>query len=70
MPGLGGIGGFKLQVQDRTGAGYPALYAATQKLIAAAQQRPELTGIFSNFQINAPRCACSRPATPMASSCR
>jgi gold/copper resistance efflux pump len=55
VPGLGAIGGFKLQVQDRAGAGYPALHAATQKLIAAAQQRPELTGLFTSFQINAPQ---------------
>jgi gold/copper resistance efflux pump len=55
VPGLGTIGGFKLQVQDRTGAGYPALHAATQKLMAAAQQRPELTGLFTSFQINAPQ---------------
>ena len=55
VPGLGTIGGFKLQVQDRSGQGYAALHAATQKLIAAAQKRPELTGLFSSFQINAPQ---------------
>jgi gold/copper resistance efflux pump len=55
VPGLGTIGGFKLQVQDRNSQGYAALHAATQKLIAAAQQRPELTGLFSSFQINAPQ---------------
>ena len=55
VPGLGAIGGFKLQVQDRSGAGYVALQAAVQKLMTAAQQRPELTGLFTSFQINAPQ---------------
>jgi gold/copper resistance efflux pump len=55
VPGLGAIGGFKLQVQDRSGQGYEALHAATQKLIDAATQRPELTGLFTSFQVNAPQ---------------
>jgi gold/copper resistance efflux pump len=55
VPGLGTIGGFKLQVQDRSGQGYEALHAATQKLLAAAMQRPELTGLFTSFQVNAPQ---------------
>jgi gold/copper resistance efflux pump len=55
VPGLGAIGGFKLQVQDRGGQGYAALHAATEKLLAAARQRPELTGLFSSFQVNAPQ---------------
>lgn len=55
VPGLGAIGGFKLQVQDRAGAGYAELHAATEKLLAAARARPELTGLFSSFQINAPQ---------------
>jgi gold/copper resistance efflux pump len=55
VPGLGAIGGFKLQIQDRNGQGYAALHAATQQLMAAAQQRPELTGLFTSFQINSPQ---------------
>ncbi len=55
VPGLGAIGGFKLQVQDRTSQGYAALHAATEKLLTAARQRPELTGLFTSFQVNAPQ---------------
>ncbi|MDP3071390.1 MAG: multidrug efflux RND transporter permease subunit [Opitutaceae bacterium] len=55
VPGLGAIGGFKLQVQDRGSQGYAALNAATEKLLAAARQRPELTGLFTSFQVNAPQ---------------
>ncbi len=55
VPGLGAIGGFKLQVQDRANQGPAALHAATTKLLAAASQRPELTGLFSSFQIGAPQ---------------
>ncbi|MFP5246243.1 MAG: efflux RND transporter permease subunit, partial [Thermoanaerobaculia bacterium] len=38
VPGLGATGGFKMQVQDRSGQGYAALLDATQKLTAAAAQ--------------------------------
>lgn len=55
VPGLGAMGGFKLQVEDRTGAGYEALYAATQKLVGEASKRPELVGLFSSFQVNVPQ---------------
>ncbi len=49
------MGGFKLQVEDRAGQGYVALYEATQKLLAEAAKRPELAGLFSSFQVNVPQ---------------
>ncbi len=55
VPGLGAMGGFKLQVEDRGSAGPAALHDATQKLIAAASERPEFAGLFSSFQINVPQ---------------
>lgn len=55
VPGLGAIGGFKMQVQDRGNQGDAALHAATGKLLAAASQRPELTGLFTSFQVSAPQ---------------
>ncbi|MCK6501390.1 MAG: efflux RND transporter permease subunit, partial [Nitrospira sp.] len=55
VPGLGAIGGFKMEVQDRGGHGPAALYEATQKLLAEAMRRPELTGLFSSFQVNVPQ---------------
>ncbi|MCY7296628.1 efflux RND transporter permease subunit [Alteromonas sp. a30] len=53
--GMGTIGGFKLQVQDRSSQGYEALYDVTQKVIQKAYQRPELTGVFSSYQVNVPQ---------------
>ncbi|HKN66104.1 MAG TPA: efflux RND transporter permease subunit [Gemmatimonadaceae bacterium] len=53
--GLGSVGGFKLQVEDRAGLGDSALYAATQALLGRAYQTPSLAGEFSSFQINVPQ---------------
>jgi gold/copper resistance efflux pump len=55
VPGLGAMGGFKMEVQDRTGQGPVALFDATQTLLAEAGKRPELTGLFSSFQVNVPQ---------------
>ncbi|HZD52524.1 MAG TPA: efflux RND transporter permease subunit, partial [Woeseiaceae bacterium] len=38
--GLGTIGGFRMQIEDRTGHGFEALYAETQKLIKGGWQTP------------------------------
>ena len=54
--GIGTAGGFKMQVQDRTGTGDPqALQAATGQLLAAARQRPEIASLFSSFRANVPQ---------------
>ncbi|PKU23554.1 efflux RND transporter permease subunit [Telmatospirillum siberiense] len=55
VQGLGTIGGFKLQVEDRTDQGYEALDAAIRSVIAKARQTPELTGVFSSYKINVPQ---------------
>jgi len=55
VQGLGTIGGFKLQVQDRSNFGANELYKQVQNVIAKASQRPELTGVFSGFQVNVPQ---------------
>ncbi|MCR6735010.1 MAG: efflux RND transporter permease subunit [Afipia sp.] len=55
VPGLGTIGGFKLQIEDRVGAGYNALDNATKAFLAKAQTTPELAGLFSSFQVNTPQ---------------
>ncbi|MDZ5698525.1 efflux RND transporter permease subunit [Chelativorans sp. M5D2P16] len=55
VQGLGTIGGFKLQIEDRNGLGYEALDAATKAFLAEAYQAPELTGLFSSYQINVPQ---------------
>jgi multidrug efflux pump len=55
VQGLGTIGGFKLQIQDRGALGNNALNDATQAFLAKARAAPELTGMFSSFQINVPQ---------------
>src|SRR5438105_4867067 len=53
--GLGVVGGFKMQLEDRAGLGDSALYAATQTLLRRAYQTPTLAGQFSSFQVNVPQ---------------
>ncbi|MBS9722119.1 efflux RND transporter permease subunit [Tianweitania sp. BSSL-BM11] len=53
--GLGTTGGFKLQIEDRSGFGYQTLDEATKAVIGKAYQTPELAGIFSSYQINVPQ---------------
>ncbi|MGH1539512.1 MAG: efflux RND transporter permease subunit [Arenicella sp.] len=55
VQGLGTIGGFRLQVEDRADLGYEELYQATQQVIQKAWAAPELTAIFSSFQVNVPQ---------------
>lgn len=53
--GLGTIGGFKLQVEDRADLGDEALYQAVQAVVGQAWQNPKLAGVFSGYQINVPQ---------------
>jgi multidrug efflux pump len=53
--GLGQTGGFKLHIEDRASLGYEALDAATKAFMMKAYQTPELTGMFSSFQVNVPQ---------------
>ena len=55
VAGLGTIGGFKLQIEDRAGLGYEALNDATKAFIAKASKAPELAGLFSSYQVNVPQ---------------
>ncbi|PZQ11221.1 MAG: multidrug efflux RND transporter permease subunit [Ancylobacter novellus] len=55
VQGLGTIGGFKLQIEDKTGQGYQALDQATKAFLAKANQAPELAGLFSSYQVNVPQ---------------
>jgi multidrug efflux pump len=52
--GLGTIGGFRMQVEDRGGLGFEELYKQTQNLINKGNQDPQLQGLFSSFQVNVP----------------
>jgi hydrophobe/amphiphile efflux-1 (HAE1) family protein len=53
--GLGQVGGFKLQLEDRAGLGETALNDATQALLAQAYQTPQLAGVFSGYRVNVPQ---------------
>jgi multidrug efflux pump len=53
--GLGTIGGFKLQLEDRGALGYEALYDARQAFLQKAWATPELAGVFSGYEINVPQ---------------
>jgi multidrug efflux pump subunit AcrB len=53
--GLGTIGGFKLQIEDRTDQGYEALNKALNEVMQKAYAAPELTGVFSSYKINVPQ---------------
>jgi len=55
VQGLGTIGGFKLQIEDRAGRGYGALDEAAKAFLARAAQAPELGRMFSSFQVNVPQ---------------
>jgi hydrophobe/amphiphile efflux-1 (HAE1) family protein len=54
VDGLGSTGGFEFFVQNKQALPMEALIDNTQKVIAAAQKRPELAGVFSQFTFNSP----------------
>jgi multidrug efflux pump len=53
--GIGNAGGFKIQIQDRRGAGLPALQAATDELITKARTGHGLVGLFTSFRSQVPQ---------------
>ncbi|MEO3677483.1 multidrug efflux RND transporter permease subunit [Rheinheimera sp. FR7-31] len=55
VQGLGTIGGFRLQIQDRGNLGYEELYSVTMQVMMKAWQTPELAGVFSSYQVNVPQ---------------
>ena len=53
--GLGTAGGFKMQIEDRTGQGPAGLQKMTQALLQKLWQSPALQGVFTNYEVNAPQ---------------
>jgi len=53
--GLGTLGGFKFQIEDRSAAGYAALDQAKAAFLAKARETPELGPAFSSYEINVPQ---------------
>jgi multidrug efflux pump len=55
VQGLGTIGGFKLQVEDRTDQGDAVLNKVMQQVQMKAAKDPGLAGVFSNFSTGVPQ---------------
>ena len=54
LPGLGMTGGWTLQLQDMTGHSETELNDVTKKIVAEANQRPELAGVRSTYSVGSP----------------
>lgn len=57
--GLGTVGGFRLQIEDTSNLGYEELYKVTQQVIMKSWAAPEMTGIFTSYQVNVPQIEAS-----------
>ncbi|PIF78608.1 multidrug efflux pump [Variovorax sp. 54] len=55
VAGLGTTGGFKLQIEDRASVGYDQMDVAVKAFMAKAYAAPELTGMFTSWQVNVPQ---------------
>ncbi|WP_353226582.1 multidrug efflux RND transporter permease subunit [Novosphingobium sp.] len=53
--GIGTGGGFKMMIEDRSGAGYAALEGAAFKMMMAANHNAGLTSVFTQFNTKTPR---------------
>ena len=53
--GMSSVGGFKLQVQDRTNAGIEALKSVNKELINLGNKQPGLVGLFTTFRASVPQ---------------
>lgn len=54
LPGLGMVSGFNLQLQDMSGHTNEELDTITKQIVAAANQRPELQGVYTTYSVNSP----------------
>ena len=53
--GMSVVGGFKMEVEDRGGAGLEALQGVAMELMGAANQQPGLQGVFTTFRASTPQ---------------
>ena len=54
LPGLGNVGGWSLQLQDMAGHTDIELDDLTKRIVAKANQRPEMAGVRTTFNIASP----------------
>jgi len=55
VQGLGTIGGFRLQIEDRGNLGYDELYKETMNVIAKSRSVPQLAALFTSYTVNVPQ---------------
>ncbi len=55
LPGFGRINGFELHLQDKKGGTIEELMQQTNQLIAALNERPEISRAYTNFSLNYPQ---------------
>jgi multidrug efflux pump len=55
VQGLGTIGGFRLQIEDRGNLGYDELYKETMNIITKSRSVPELANLFTSYTVNVPQ---------------
>jgi multidrug efflux pump len=55
VQGLGTIGGFRIQLEDRAGIGYEEVNRVTQEVLKRAAATPELANLFTSFTVNVPQ---------------
>jgi hydrophobe/amphiphile efflux-1 (HAE1) family protein len=53
--GMSSVGGFKLQIQDRSNAGIEALQQVNGEMIAEGNRQPGLAGLFTTFRAGVPQ---------------
>jgi len=53
--GMGVVGGFKMELQDRGGLGLEALQGAAYQLMGAAAKDPRLQGVYTTFRADTPQ---------------
>ena len=53
--GMSSVGGFKLQIQDKSNVGVDALQSVTADMIAKGNQQSGLVGLFSTFRSGVPQ---------------
>jgi HAE1 family hydrophobic/amphiphilic exporter-1 len=53
--GLGNSGGFKIQLQNRTGSDVRGLLAVAYQMMGQARENPNLAGVFTTFSANSPQ---------------
>ncbi|QAY86309.1 efflux RND transporter permease subunit [Pseudomonas arsenicoxydans] len=55
VQGLGTIGGFRLQIEDKGNLGYDELYKETMNIITKSHNVPELAALFTSYTVNVPQ---------------